>query len=406
MFTSTTEKPTGQDMSLSPNNTAPRIVTLANPGGDRRMRLFQAALENLGLPPAVLIPYEDYLAGKIRLSDVLQPGNIFRIDSPGRNFAVERALLRRGAQVAEEEDTEYFRLTPGQVDALDFDKGLILPSRQWYLGYTAVLRELRDEITEIPNLRLMNTSDEIAEMFDKRHCHQCMHEAGIRVPPALPPIRNFDHLLSEMNCQGMSRVFIKLAHGSSAAGTVAFQKAGHRMRAITTGEIVHENGRVKLYATRRIRTLFDPQEIQILVDTLCRHRVHVERWLPKASHENGVFDLRMVTIAGQAEHVVVRTSRSPMTNLHLLNKRGDWAAIRARMGENTCRKAQALSLAAKALFPKSLYAGVDLLVSPDYRSMAVLEINAFGDLLPGITHQGQDTYTKEIAAAIESIPSP
>ncbi len=406
MFTSTTEKPTGLDMSLSPNNTAPRIVTLANPCGDRRMRLFQTALENLGLPPAVLIPYEDYLDGKTRLTEILRPGDIFRIDSPGRNFAVERTLLRRGAQVTEEEDTEYFRLTPGQVDALEFDKGLILPSRQWYLGYTAVLRELRDEINEIPNLRLMTPPDEIAEMFDKRHCQQCMHAAGIRVPPALHPIQNFDHLLSEMNYQGISRVFIKLAHGSSAAGTVAFQKAGHGLGAITRGEIINENGRVKLYATRRIRTLYDPQEIQILVDTLCRHRVHVERWLPKASHENGVFDLRVVTIAGQAEHVVVRTSRSPMTNLHLLNQRGDWPSVRARLGPDTWVKAQRLCLAAKALFPKSLYAGVDLLVSPDYRSIAVLEINAFGDLLPGITHQGQDTYMKEIAAAIESTPSP
>jgi hypothetical protein len=291
-------------MSLSLNKPAPRIVTLANPGGDRRMRLFQAALENLGLPPAVLIPYEHYLDGKTRLIDVLQPGDIFRIDSPGRNFTVERALLRRGAQVSEQEDADYARMTPRQVDALSFDKGLILPSRQWYLGFTAVLTAIQDEISAIPSLRLMNTPDEIAGMFDKRSCHQRMDAAGIRVPPALPPIQSFDHLLSEMDRQGMSRVFIKLAHGSSAAGTAAFQKAGHRMRAITTGEIVQENGRVKLYASRRIRTLFDPHEIKILVDTLCRHRVHVERWLPKASLENGVFDLRVVTINGQAEHVV------------------------------------------------------------------------------------------------------
>ncbi len=193
---------------------------------------------------------------------------------------------------------------------------------------------------------------------------------------------------------------------SSGGGAVPFKKAGPRWGATPPGEIGRENGRLKLYATRRIRTLFDPQEIQALVDALCQHRVHVERWLPKATLGERVFDLRVVVIAGEADHVVVRTSRSPMTNLHLLNKRGNWAAVQARMGPDTWQKAQRMCLAAKALFPKSLYAGVDLLVSPDYRSMAILEINAFGDLLPGITHQGQDTYTKEIVTAIESVLAP
>ena len=33
-------------------------------------------------------------------------------------------------------------------------------------------------------------------------------------------------------------------------------------------------------------------------------------------------------------------------------------------------------------FPKSLYAGIDLRISPDYQHHQVLEVNAFGDLLP------------------------
>ncbi len=393
-------------MSPSPNNAAPRIVILANPAGDRRWQLLKTALRGLGLPEPVLIPYEAILSGQVCLRETLHPGDIFRIDSPGRDFAVERALLLRGASIPEEEKAAYHRLPPKIVRGLQFDKGLILPSRQWYLGFRSLLEELQEKVATVPGLTLMNTPNEIAAMFDKRRCHEMMCRAGVRVPPALPPIQNFDHLLSEMDRQSMSRVFIKLAHGSSAAGAVAFHKAGHRMRAITTGEIVRENGRLKLYATRRIRTLFDPQEIQALVDALCQHRVHVERWLPKATLGERVFDLRVVVIAGEADHVVVRTSRSPMTNLHLLNKRGNWAAVQARMGPDTWQKAQRMCLAAKALFPKSLYAGVDLLVSPDYRSMAILEINAFGDLLPGITHQGQDTYTKEIVTAIESVLAP
>ncbi len=375
----------------------PRVVILANPTGDRRMGLIEAAVNRLGLPPVHLIPYSDYLAGRINLTTVLQPGDIFRIDSPGRDFEVERALLVRGADIEDEETDAYDRLSKNQVENLTFDKGLILPSRQWYLGYRDSLKAIAQEIKSIPNLSLMNAPDEITIMFDKRACHQKMAQAGVSVPAGLPPIESFDHLLAEMKANQTSRVFIKLAHGSSAAGAAAFQLAGHRMRAITTAEMVRENGAVRLYASRRIRTLFDPTEIKTLVNALCGHRLHVERWLPKASTADGVFDLRVVTIRDQAAHVVARVSKSPMTNLHLLNKRGDWDKIRQHIGEERWETMQSTCLAAKALFPKSLYAGVDLLVSPNFRKHAILEINAFGDLLPGITHQGQDTYTKELS---------
>ncbi len=51
-------------------------------------------------------------------------------------------------------------------------------------------------------------------------------------------------------------------------------------------------------------------------------------------------------------------------------------------------------------FPTSHYAGVDLLFTPSYRHHAVLEINAFGDLLPGILCDGLDTYEAELSALV------
>ncbi|MBD0346110.1 MAG: hypothetical protein ICV63_15055, partial [Coleofasciculus sp. Co-bin14] len=54
-----------------------------------------------------------------------------------------------------------------------------------------------------------------------------------------------------------------------------------------------------------------------------------------------------------------------------------------------------------ALFPNSLYCGIDLLILPDYRQHAILEINAFGDLLPGTTCNGIDTYTSEVQAMLK-----
>jgi hypothetical protein len=51
-------------------------------------------------------------------------------------------------------------------------------------------------------------------------------------------------------------------------------------------------------------------------------------------------------------------------------------------------------------FPDSLYAGIDMLITSDFESHKVLEVNAFGDLLPRIEFNGMDTYSAEIAAAV------
>ena len=198
------------------------------------------------------------------------------------------------------------------------------------------------------------------------------------------------------------RVFVKLAHGSSASGVVAYQTNGRLHQATTTVEMVREGDDLRLYNSRRVRTYRDPAEILALIDALCRHRVHVERWLPKAGLGGRALDLRVVTIAGRPRHTVVRLSRTPMTNLHLLNDRGDVGPVRQRMGEAAWSAALRTCERAATCFPGSLYAGVDLLIQSGWRRHAVLELNAFGDLLPGVLDGGVDTYTAEIQAACRS----
>ena len=83
-----------------------------------------------------------------------------------------------------------------------------------------------------------------------------------------------------------------------------------------------------------------------------------------------------------------------------VDRRGDPEAIRSRMGPAAWESALCSCERAAGLFPKSLYAGVDLVIASGFRSHAVLEINAFGDLLPGVTDRGMDPYTAELAALI------
>jgi hypothetical protein len=91
-----------------------------------------------------------------------------------------------------------------------------------------------------------------------------------------------------------------------------------------------------------------------------------------------------------------------MTNLHLLNGRAAVERVQERMRPEawdavleTCRRTA-------TAFPRSLQAGIDLLIGPDYRRHAVGEVNAFGDLLPGVLHEGRDTYSAQIQAVLQS----
>lgn len=374
-----------------------RFVLIGNPDSNR-VAFFQEALARLDLPPACLISWADLLAGRTCLTNVVTRGSIVRIESPGRDFAVERALLERGADLPDEEGDGFDRLSRQTCAALAFDKGQILYSRQWYLGFRSALTLISDQLIDCPSHTVMNAPEDIAVMFDKPRCHQRLAQNGLTVPPTLGPVHSYNELSAQMERTGCRRVFVKLAHGSSASGVVAYQTDGRRHQAVTTVEMATVEGKLRLYNSRRLTTYRDPAEIARLIEALCRHRVHVERWLPKAGLGDSAFDLRVIVIAGQARHAIARLSRSPITNLHLLNRRAEAAAVRARMGEDAWIGAMAACERAMACFPNSHYAGIDLLIGPDFRRHAILEVNAFGDLLPRLLNAGDDTYTAELKA--------
>jgi len=235
---------------------------------------------------------------------------------------------------------------------------------------------------------------EILTMCDKRACHGVLSDADVPVPPALPTPASYLELRAAMARTGWHRVFVKPAHSSSAAGVIALQLHKGQTRATTA--IEESAGR--LYNSKRVRDYHDEATVARLVDRLAPDGLHVERWFPKASLDGRVLDLRVVVVAGRPTHVVVRTSRTPMTNLHLGGRRGDLAAVRAAAGEEAYAAAMLTCVRVAQCFPGSLQVGVDLMFSPDWRRHAVAEVNAFGDLLPGLVVDGRETYAEQVAA--------
>jgi hypothetical protein len=166
---------------------------------------------------------------------------------------------------------------------------------------------------------------------------------------------------------------------------------------------VQHNGETRLYNSRKIRQYTEREAIADIINILCAEGVQVEEWLPKARLQNRQFDVRVVVIDGEAQHVVVRLGHSPMTNLHLGNERTNLDALLTKVKPDNWEEMKRTCEAAAALFPNSLYCGIDLLIRPDYQQHAILEINAFGDLLPGTTWNGFDTYTSEVQAMLKKV---
>lgn len=373
-------------MSPSPNEVRHdvRFAVVGNPGG-RRVEMFTDAVLAAGLSAPRVLPWREVLYdGRPRF----EPGETVRLDSPGEDEDVE--LLLRGAD------------DPTRVEG----------TAHWYTRFTGAARQVA-EAARTADAAVLDDPDELAVMFDKRLCHGVLSEAGVAVPPSptsgpkAPPVRGWEDVRALLaGSGGLRRAFVKLAHGSSASGVLAVEWGAHgRVRAATSVERTADG---QLFNSLRVRRYETEAEIAAIVDTLAPDGLHIERWVPKAAQHGRAADLRVVVVDGRATHAVVRTSRSPMTNLHLGGIRGDLAAARAAAEAAGVPWDEVLGLAerAAACFPGTLCVGVDLLPGTGWRRFSVGEVNAFGDLLPRLTGlpgsgaEGLDTYGAQVAAVL------
>ncbi len=376
-----------------------KIVSIANPE-TRRVELFQQALKNCGLAPALVVSYADLLAHNCQLTEFDSPDTIFRFEAPERSFAVDRGLIAAGAGI--EPDGRHQQISASDAMQLPEDLGRIWYQHQWYLGWCDRLRSWTANLQG----RILNHPEDIIVMFDKVRCQQLLAAAGIPVPPMLFgegfKLPSLDILQQTMTAQNIQRVFVKLAHGSSASGVVAYEYRQGLERAITTVERVSQAGELRFYNSRLIRQYRDSRSIADIINFLANESVQVETWLPKARLSGREFDVRVVVIGGKAYQAVIRVGNSPMTNLHLGNDRREIADLPAGLSSSAWAEMLATCERAAACFHRSFYCGIDLLISPNLQNHYILELNAFGDLLQGITWQGEDTYTTEVKLIIDN----
>jgi len=368
---------------------------------------WQAALAAAGLPAATLIDYRDAIADDVLVDSATAQAGWLRIESPGRDFEVYRALLAHG--YADTVACGQAAIDPDEVATLVEDRGRILYPAQHQAGFRRLMASVASRLEAEAVVTPISHPDDISLLFDKSRCHTALQRAGVPVPRALSgadAIHGYDDLRTAMAAQGLPRVFVKLRCGSSGSGVVAYQISAQRELAITTVEMVRDrHGRVRLYNSRRLRRYQRRGQLRALFDNLCPHGVQVEAWFPKAGIGDQRCDLRVLTIAGQPRHRLLRRSRSPLTNLHLGNRRSSVDPLRKRMSPTAWDRLLGSCRRVAARFPRSLYLGIDIAVGVNLRDHVVLEVNAFGDHLNGVLDGGQNPWEAEIAALpTESAP--
>lgn len=363
-----------------------KVVVLGVPGSRRTAAILDAARRSGDVEPDV-VSYPELLS---RGGFVPPAGSVVRIDSPGGCPETAKRILAAG--IAPMEARSRVPIREQAIAELPCGRGEILHPLQWYLGFRRVLEEL-DERWSPRGVRWMSSPRAVAIAFDKLACLEGWAAAGLPVPERPSSASTYAGVRESVRDRH-ARLFVKLRYGYSAIGAVALEWRAGLVRAVTTVEVAWSQGRPRLFVTKRPRVITREFEIAWLIDTLGMEEILVERWLPKARWRGRPFDLRLVAIGGRVRHVVGRAGTSPFTNLNLDARRVAESDVVRHLGEGWPAVRAAAERAAGFL-PDACSLGLDVLVRPCRRRFAVLEANAFGDYLPGLTHEGLSTYEAE-----------
>ena len=385
----------------------PSIIVIGAGGGERAERFTVAAMA-AGFANPRLFSWDDVLRAPERIEAALVAASpaFLRLEAHDGNFDSWLALAEAGACAIAASGGE--PLTPSQLERLRDEPGLIwrhdlrLMHRQAYLGLNDLATRAA-QAAQRTGATLLNDPEAIAVCGDKNRCHGTMRGMGLSVPDTFDVEEcTFEALLAAMEQQKRHRVFVKPRYGSSAAGVVALAVSARGVAAWSPAEIVESQGKHQakhvIYACKQVRRFNKPAEVAALTEAVLSSGAQIEAWIPKAGHDGWTVDLRLLTIAGEPQHLVLRQAGSPITNLHLGARRGEAAPFLGRLREGVwktmCEEARRFA----QRFPRTLQLSFDIAVPVALNCHYFLEANAFGDLLRRTTHNGLDPYAAQFAA--------
>src|SRR5262249_15131459 len=150
-------------------------------------------------------------------------------------------------------------------------------------------------------------------------------------------------LFDAMDRAGRSAVYVKLTCGSSASCVALVQRARAGVSVTTSLEPSGD----RLYNSLRVRRYARPEIVDRVLGFILAEGAHVEEAIAKQPARGVHADVRILFVRRDPLFSVLRTSRTPITNLHLGGRRGDVDAYRATLPdgawEAACEAGSALA---------------------------------------------------------------
>jgi hypothetical protein len=241
-----------------------------------------------------------------------------------------------------------------------------------------------NHIQSLPNIKFLNTPQSISDVLSKKHCKKVLLQNNINTTSFLNfNIKDYTQLKEAMYANKIYAVFIKPNYGSGAAGVIAY-----RYNPVLCKEVMYTSLTAELSNTKRIKKYEDKHDIKNIIDKILNSNTIIERWMPKSTYLDYIYDLRVVVQFGKVDFIVCRLSKNPITNLHLNNNALNIKELNLK--EEKLEEINNLCIKAVSMFSNLKVAGVDILLTKNELKPYIIEINGQGDLIY------QDVYNKNI----------
>ncbi|MDO5150162.1 MAG: STM4014 family protein [Oscillospiraceae bacterium] len=251
-------------------------------------------------------------------------------------------------------------------------------------NFTSRYMKMLGTVSQLPVLEHFNSPDSVAALLDKKKCKQRLINENIPVTHMYD--REFsctDELLDFMAENRIPQIFVKPLTGSGAAGVTAvrFSPSGNRLIAYSCAAV--DNGTP--VNTKKL-TRYENKEAKKLLDVLLLLPCITEKWHAKSRCNGYSYDLRVVMQDGNADYILPRLSKGPVTNLHLNNHAEYYENL--GLEEALTEEITDICRRAACCFPGLRSAGIDVLI--ERGRPYIIEMNGQGDLIY------QDIYNENI----------
>lgn len=346
-----------------------RRIAVVGVEGDKRVTALQAAAARVGLHPLRIVPWASVLECPDLLRAATAPGDIVRVESPGSDAETFHAFATLGGALASDAPSTQWR-----------------PRRAWMRGLTLALERIE---ASCEGRVLTHRAADVVLMTDKLCCAQRLESEGLPSPRTEEAPQDVQTLRRMVDAWPRRAVFVKSRWGSSAAGVFAYRRENGRERLVTTTRL--ESG--VPFQHKRPWVYDRADEIDALLAPVLADGAIVQSWIPKAGTAEGAFDLRVLVLGGRVAHRVARVGRSTITNLHLGARRLE---VEEALGgfPRAWGRVEEVCLRVASCFDPGAMVALDVGLDPRGR-VFVIEINAWGDYLPGLLHSGLDAYERQ-----------